>query len=586
MKTLRLIPIVCFLCAALTPLAPAQSAGLSYSPDPNIYGQHPGQLGYSGWCYLRNNDSQRISVVVNAVSRHSGQQTMDDVAYFGTFVLDPGEQVPLDVASWYWLTDATGEIGFDTFDIASTTYVTVNPAPTVAWTDPPGTVASGQTYTISAHGHDAGGDLALVNVWKNGAPFAFAGGGNGTDGDSGNPSTDTGPQTVTFTAQAVDATGATSPLITQTVVVAAPVNTPPVVTLIAPGAQTIAAGTTLTITSSATDPDGNITNHKLDVQRPAGDWNFQGGFAFGEPFQGGPVGSGSASTRSASFTFTDSGTYHVRSAANDGSGWYHSATVDITVLAPVVLYALVTSTGAGGAVSAGGTFPAGTLMTVTATPDGTHDFAGWSGDAGGNANPLGVLLDRGKTVQANFSPKVFSLTTSATAGGSVTPGGSYPFGTSLTLSAVADATHRFTGWTGDASGPAASILVTVNRVLSVQAVFAGKTGQTLSFPPPGNLPVGSPPIILGGSASSGLPVIYSVLSGPATITANQLSVTGPGAITVQASQPGDAFYLPAASLTQTFNAVAAALLKYLPGRRTQLRDRAVTGTAPFVLQSP
>ena len=49
-----------------------------------------------------------------------------------------------------------------------------------------------------------------------GAPFAFAGGGNGTDGDSGNPTSDTGPQTVTFTAQAVDGDGATSPVITST----------------------------------------------------------------------------------------------------------------------------------------------------------------------------------------------------------------------------------------------------------------------------------------------------------------------------------------------------------------------------------
>jgi hypothetical protein len=34
-----------------------------------------------------------------------------------------------------------------------------------------------------AHGHDADGNLTQVNVWKNGSAFAFAGGGNGTDGD-------------------------------------------------------------------------------------------------------------------------------------------------------------------------------------------------------------------------------------------------------------------------------------------------------------------------------------------------------------------------------------------------------------------
>ena len=460
-------------------------------------------------------------------------------------------------------------------------------APTITWTNAPTSAASGAVYTVSAQGHDADGNLTQVNVWKNGQPFAFAGGGNGTDGDSGNTTSDTGPQTVTFTAQAVASDGETSPVITHTVSIGAPVNTPPTVALVAPGAQTITAGTSLTISSRATDPDGNITGHNLDIQRPAGDWNFQGGFATGEPFQGGPVGSGADSTRSAGFTFTDVGTYYVRSAANDGSGWVQSATVAIMVVAPPpVQYSLVTSAGAGGTVSPGGTYNAGTVVTVTATPDGTHDFAGWSGDAGSTSSPVSVLVDRNKAVQANFSLKVFALTTSATTGGGVTPGGSYPYGTSITVSATPDATHRFIGWAGDVSGTAPSILVTLTAPLNVQAVFTNKAAQTVTFPSPGNQPVATPAFALGGSASSGLPVIYTVLSGPATISGNQLTITGPGSVTVQASQPGDAVYLPASSVIRTFNAVATALLKYRPNGRTLLQANAATGTAPFVLEKP
>lgn len=460
-----------------------------------------------------------------------------------------------------------------------------NRAPAITWTSAPTGAPSGQTYTISAHGQDDDGNLTQVNVWKNGQPFAFAGGGNGTDGDSGNPTSDTGPQTITFTAQAVDGDGATSPVITHVITIDVPMNNPPSVTLLSPGAQTVTAGTTLTITSHATDPDGNITGHNLDIQRPAGDWNFQGGFATGEPFQGGPVGSGGDSTRSAGFTFTDVGTYYVRSAANDGSGWYHSATVAITVVTPPpVQYSLVTSTGAGGTVSPGGSYNAGTVVAVIATPDGTHDFAGWSGDAAGTGNPVAVLLDRSKSVQANFSPKVFALITSATTGGSVTPGGSYPYGTSITVSAAPDATHRFIGWSGDASGTAPSILLTLTGPLNVQAVFTDKTAQTITFPSPGNQPVGAPAFALGGSASSGLPVFYTVLTGPATVSGNQLTITGPGSVTVQASQPGDATYLSAPSVNQAFNAVAAAFLKYRPAGRTLLQDSAATGAAPFVLE--
>jgi len=461
-----------------------------------------------------------------------------------------------------------------------------NQAPTIAWTSSPGSVATGQTYTISAHANDADGNLTQVNVWKNGQPFAFAGGGNGTDGDSGNPTTDSGPQTVTFTAQAVDSGGATSPVITQVVTINPVANNPPTVTLLSSGGQTVTAGTTLTISAQATDPDGNIANHNLDIQRPAGDWNWQGGFATGEPFQGGPVGSGANSTRTASFTFTDAGTYYVRSAASDGSGWYYSATVAITVVAPPAQYSLGTSAGPGGAISPGGTYNAGTVVYISAIPDGTHDFAGWSGDVGGSANPVGVPMDRNKSVQANFSPKVFALTTSATTGGGVTPGGTYPYGTSITISATPDSTHRFVGWAGDASGTVPSILLTLTSPLNVQAVFTSRTAQAITFPSPGNQPVGAPAFALGGSASSGLPVTYTVLSGSAIVSGNQLTITGPGSVTVQASQPGDATYLSATSVNQTFNAVAAAFLKYRPAGRTLFQASAEAGTAPFVLENP
>lgn len=365
-----------------------------------------------------------------------------------------------------------------------------------------------------------------------------------------------------------------------------PVNTPPTVTLLSPGDQTVTAGTTLTITAHATDPDGNITSHNLDIQRPAGDWNWQGGFATGEPYQGGPVGSGSDSTRSASFTFTDVGTYYVRSAADDGSGWVQSATVAITVVAPPALqYLLATSAGAGGTVSPGGTYDAGTVVYISAVPDGTHDFTGWSGDAAGSANPVAVVMDRAKSVTANFSARLFPLTTSATTGGGVTPGGSYPYGTSVTVTASPDAAHRFLGWTGDASGSESAIVLTLTSPLNVQAVFTDKTAQTITFASPGNQPA-SATLTLGGSASSGLPVTYQVLSGPATIAGNQLQITGPGAVTIQASQGGDGFYLPAPSVSQTFNAVASAILKYRPAGRTVFTASATNGTTPFVLEKP
>lgn len=459
-----------------------------------------------------------------------------------------------------------------------------NRAPTVTWSSFPANVSSGQNYTISAHAHDDDGNLAQVNVWKNGQPYAFAGGGNGTEGDSGNPTNDTGPQTVTFTAQAVDADGATSPVITHIITIDAPVNNPPTVTLLSPITQTIAAGTTLSISSHATDSDGNITSHNLDIQRPAGDWNYQGGFATGEPYQGGPVGSGADSTRTTSFTFSDVGTYNVRSAADDGSGWVHSATVVITVTAPPpVQYSLITVAGAGGTVSPGGTYNAGTTVTVTASTDSTHDFAGWSGDAGGAANPLGVLIDRDKTVQAIFAPKSFSLITSASGGGNVTPGGNYPYGATVTVTAAADATHRFVGWAGDASGNTPTIALTVTQPLAVQAVFELKTAQTITFPSVTDQSVGTS-FPLSVAASSGLPVTL-VVTGPANYANGTLTLTGPGAVSIQATQSGDGYYLPATPVTRSFNAAAPAVLKYRTAARTLLQTGRTSEPIPYVIQT-
>ncbi|MEN9401797.1 MAG: hypothetical protein RL091_500, partial [Verrucomicrobiota bacterium] len=139
----------------------------------------------------------------------------------------------------------------------------VNSPPTIGWSVAPASSAAGQSYTITAHGYDADGNLSQVQIWKNGQPFAFAGGGDGTDGDSSNTTSDGGPQTITFTAQSVDADGAVSALISHVVTISAPVNAPPAVTLLSPGAQTVFAGTALTLSTRATDTDANISSHNL-----------------------------------------------------------------------------------------------------------------------------------------------------------------------------------------------------------------------------------------------------------------------------------------------------------------------------------
>jgi hypothetical protein len=87
--------------------------------------------------------------------------------------------------------------------------------------------------------------------------------------------------------------------------------------------------------------------------------------------------------------------------------------------------------------------------------------------------------------------------------------------------------------------------------------LAGRLNQTLSFPPPAAVTfhLGLMLDLTGASASSGLPVSYALLgggSGVGTLSGGHLLlVTQPGTFVLQASQPGDATYSPAAPVVQT-----------------------------------
>jgi hypothetical protein len=85
------------------------------------------------------------------------------------------------------------------------------------------------------------------------------------------------------------------------------------------------------------------------------------------------------------------------------------------------------------------------------------------------------------------------------------------------------------------------------------------TPQTITFPAlPASVPSTSPSITLAATASSGLPVVYSVTSGPATVSGSTLSLTGAaGTVTVAANQAGNSIYAAAPPVSQQFTVVAS-----------------------------
>jgi hypothetical protein len=139
-------------------------------------------------------------------------------------------------------------------------------------------------------------------------------------------------------------------------------------------------------------------------------------------------------------------------------------------------YAVSVSTTGGGSVSlspSGGVYDVGTLVTLTAVPVSGGSFLGWGGALSGTSNPTTLLVDGNKSVTANFTA-VHTLTVSTKGKGSVTlnpPGGAYPAGTVVTLTAVPGSGFRFAGWSGALSGLANPTTLLMNGNKSVKATF-------------------------------------------------------------------------------------------------------------------
>ena len=79
-----------------------------------------------------------------------------------------------------------------------------------------------------------------------------------------------------------------------------------------------------------------------------------------------------------------------------------------------------------------------------------------------------------------------------------------------------------------------------------------KIPQSIGFGPLSQQRAGDAPFALGASASSGLPVGFAMLSGPATLSGSVVSLTGWGTVTVRASQAGNGVYAAAADVVRSF----------------------------------
>jgi hypothetical protein len=91
-----------------------------------------------------------------------------------------------------------------------------------------------------------------------------------------------------------------------------------------------------------------------------------------------------------------------------------------------------------------------------------------------------------------------------------------------------------------------------SRTYSNVAAFEPRQAQVIAFDSIASHTFGGEALALRAVASSGLPVQFSLLSGPAQVSGNQVTFSDYGQVRIRASQPGDARFLPAPDVTRAF----------------------------------
>lgn len=147
----------------------------------------------------------------------------------------------------------------------------------------------------------------------------------------------------------------------------------------------------------------------------------------------------------------------------------------------------------------------------------------------------------------NYDEGSFDLTATATSGlevsFTVVSGPITIDGTTVTITGTGLASIRANQAGNIDYNPAASV---------IQEFTILTSSQSITFDAIGDKTFGDASFTLSGTATSGLDLVYTVVSGPIEITGSEVTITGAGDAEIEATQPGDNNYSAATPVSQMF----------------------------------
>ena len=227
-----------------------------------------------------------------------------------------------------------------------------------------------------------------------------------------------------------------------------------------------------------------------------------------------------------SFTVTENATYTA----------YFSQT-------PVTYYTITTNvspTGAG-TVTGGGTFPAGSSITLTASANNGYTFSQWQD--GSTANPRTITVNGNATYTATFTQDNYTINVYAnpTNGGTVYGGGSYHYGDTPTIGANPASGFEFAGWNdGNTQNPRQ---ITVIGNANYTATF-NEVGVTMYTVTTDVSPAGAGTVSGGGTFEAGTSIVLTAMANPGYTFDhwNDGSTTNPRTVTVNSNMSFTAYF--------------------------------------------